>query len=229
MPRPPSLSPKSVAESKRAYAVVVADDAIMTRQSLAIALPLLFPSCVVVGQASDGDEALELCLSLKPSVLISDLRMPKRNGIALITQLRVMLPATGVMIHTGCENPVMLGLACDVHPAALIHSDDGLTGLRKAFEAATAGERYVSKSVMDRIKRQSAERSSLTPTEVAVLSMVAEGQLSKQVAMRLGVSERTVGAHRESINKKLGTHDQAGLFKWAVRNGLMEYGTAAGG
>ncbi len=202
--------------------MVLADDAIMTRQSLAIALPLLFPSCVVVGQASDGDEALELCLRLKPSVLISDLRMPKRNGIALITQLRSMLPAMGVMIHTGCESGVMLGLACDAHPAGLIHSDDGLSGLRKAFEAATAGERYVSKSVMERIKRQSAERISLTPTEISVLSMVLEGQLSKQIATRLGMSERTVGAHRESINKKLGTHDQASLWKWAMQNGLVQ-------
>lgn len=219
---PPSPSPKSVDESVQTHTVVFADDAVMTRQSLVIALPILFPSCVVVGQASDGDEALELCLRLKPSVLVSDLRLPKRNGLALITQLRTMLPGTGVMIHTGCENAVMLAVTCDAHPAGLIHSDDGVAGLRKAFEAARAGERYVSKAVMDRITRPGVKRSSLTPMEVTVLAMVAEGQLSKEIAVRLGMGERTVGSHRESINKKLGTRDHGALVKWAMRNGLME-------
>lgn len=222
MPTPPSLSPKAVAESTKTITVVLADDAILTRQSLAIAMPILFSSCLVVGQASDGDEALELCVRLKPMVLISDLRLPKRNGIVLITQLKSLLPALGVMIHTGCENGVMLGMACDAHPAGVVHSEDGVNGLRKGFEAAISGERYVSKAVMERITRQGGERCKLTPTELIVLMKVVGGESNKEIALRLGISERTVGAHRESINKKLGTHDQASMLKWAIQNGFVE-------
>lgn len=219
---PPSPSPNPAVKSTRAHTVVFADDAVMIRQTLIITLRSLFPSFVVVGEASDGDEAMELCMRLKPSVLISDLRLPKLNGLTLLMQLRTLLPRLSVMIHTGCENAEMLGLVCDAHPAGLIHSDDGLTGLRKAFEAASTGERYVSKAVMDRITRPGGGRAALTPMEITVLTMVAEGQQSKEIAHRLGISERTVGAHRESLNKKLGTHDQRELVRWAMRNGLVE-------
>ena len=189
---------------------------------MAIALPMIFPACSVVGEASDGDETVELCMRLKPAVLITDLRLPKRNGIGLITHFRSVLPSMGVMIYTGCESAELLGVTCDAHPAGVIHSEDGVLGLRKAFEAATAGERFVSKAVMDRIKRQSGERTALTTTEISVLSMVTEGQKTAEIASRLGMSERTVGAHRENIHKKLGTHDHAALLKWAMRNGMME-------
>lgn len=161
-------------------------------------------------------------MRLGPSVLITDLRMPKRNGIGLITHFRPVLPSMRVIIHTGCESADLLGLACDAHPAGVIHGEDGVIGLRRAFEAAIAGERYVSKAVMDRIDRQGGKRNTLTPTEISVLSMVLEEQKSSEIARRLGMSERTVGAHRESIHKKLGTHSQAALLKWAMRNGLME-------
>ena len=76
--------------------------------------------------------------------------------------------------------------------------------------------------MIDRIKRQSGERTALTTTEISVLSMVTEGQKTAEIASRLGMSERTVGAHRENIHKKLGTHDHAALLKWAMQNGMIE-------
>ena len=119
-------------------------------------------------------------MRLRPMVLISDLRLPKRNGIVLITQLKSLLPALGVMIHTGCENGVMLGMACDAHPAGVVHSEDGVNGLRKGFEAAISGERYVSKAVMERITRQGGERCKLTPTELIVLMKVVGGSQTRK-------------------------------------------------
>lgn len=222
MPTPPSLSPGSVDETKPTHTVVLADDSVMTRQALAIAMKFMFPTCAIVGEASDGDEARELCLRSKPSVLITDLRLPKRNGIALITQLKLSLQGMGVMVHTGSECALMLALACEAHPSAVIHSDDGLNGLRKAFEAATTGERYISKAVMERTNKLGGDRIPLTQMEIAILSMVTEGQQTKEIASRLAMSDRTVGAHRESIHKKIGTHDQGELVKWAMRNGLLE-------
>jgi DNA-binding NarL/FixJ family response regulator len=218
----PSLSPGSVDESQSVYTVVLADDSRLLRESMEKTMKVIFPSCRVVGEASDGEGALELCLRLKPDVLITDLRLPKKNGILLIHELKALLPGTSVIVHTGSESATMLSLARDAHPAAILHSDDGLTGLRKAFEAATTGELYVSKAVLERIKRHAAEVVSLTPTELAVLSCLVRSQQTKGIAATINKSERTVAAHRESIYKKTGTHDMPGLLVWAMRNGLVE-------
>lgn len=218
---PPSISPV-VDSTKSSPSVVLADDSVMTRQSLAIALRVLFPSCSVVGEASAGDEALELCLRLKPTVLLTDLRLPNKNGVALVTELKIRMKGLGVVVHTGSESATMLALACDAHPSAVIHTDDGIAGLRKAFEAALTGERYVSRAVMDRIERQGGNKHLLTATEVSVLALVTRGIQTKEVAQKMGVSERTVSSHRESIHRKTRTHDTSTLTLWAMRNGVIE-------
>lgn len=219
---PPSLSPGSVDESQLIHTVILADDSRLVREAMEKTMHIIFPRCSVVGEASDGEEARELCLRLKPSVFITDLQLPKQNGILLIHEFKTLLPEMSVIVHTGSESATMLSMAFDAKPAGILHSDDGLTGLRKAFEAATTGELYVSKAVLDRIKRHGADVVPLTPTELAILVMLTASLHTKEIAVSRRTSERTVAAHRGSIYKKTGTHDIAGLLIWAMRNGFVK-------
>jgi DNA-binding NarL/FixJ family response regulator len=179
------------------------------------------PDIHVVGEASDGEEALKLARSLKPQVVVMDCALPGINGLQATRKILQLLPETLVLMLS-------------------MHTED--TWVRQALEAGARG--YVLKNAMDlelssairRIvkgetvldgqlaKPQSlkGERNAgLTPREVEILQLICDGKSNKEIASELDLSANTVAVHRANIMDALGIHKTAELVVYAIRNGLV--------
>ncbi len=179
------------------------------------------PDIRVVGEASDGEEALKLARSLKPQVVVMDCALPGINGLQATRKILQLMPETLVLMLS-------------------MHTED--TWVRQALEAGARG--YVLKNAMDlelssairRIvkgetvldgqlaKQQSlkGERNAgLTPREVEILQLICDGKSNKEIASELDLSANTVAVHRANIMDALGIHKTAELVVYAIRNGLV--------
>lgn len=202
--------------------IVVADDHPSVRRGLA-ALLAGEPDMACVGQASDAQEMLALCLSLRPDVLVSDLRMPGRPAIGAIAEIVRELPATRAVILTTflAEDSVLKALQAGARAYLLkTASDEELLG---AIRAVHAGQRVVPPAVADRLA-DAALRPALTARERDVLAELAKGRTTKAIARSLGISPGTVRSHLEHIFDKLDCRDRTAAVIVAQRRGLLESG-----
>jgi two-component system NarL family response regulator len=200
--------------------IVVADDHPSVRRGLAALLDGE-PDMECVGQACDAEEMVALCLSLRPDVLVSDLRMPGRPAIDAIAEISQELPATrAVMLTTFlAEDSVLKALQAGARAYLLkTASDEELIG---AIRAVHAGQRVVPPAVADRLA-DAALRPALTARERDVLAELAEGRTTKAIARSLGISPGTVRSHLEHIFDKLDCRDRTAAVVVAQRRGLLD-------
>ncbi|MGA4643273.1 response regulator [Limisphaera sp. 4302-co] len=187
------------------------------------------PSIEVVGEAADGIEALDLCRTLHPDVVLTDLDMPRMDGLALTEAIRRELPDVKVLILSMHANTdyILRILQAGAQGYVSKEADPGM--LVQAVEAVSRGESFFSADVARVVLNQlvlaeqapSPQTPELTPRERQVLIGIAEGLTNKEIADRLGVSIRTVETHREHLMQKLGIHTVAGLTRYAVARGLV--------
>lgn len=209
--------------------ILIADDHLIIRQGLRLILETE-NDFELVGEASDGAEALNLCKKLKPDVVLMDLRMPNMDGLTAIERLRVDQPGIAVVILTTFnEDELMLrGLQAGAHGYLL--KDTDRSTLFDTIRAAARSETLLKPEIMARVlartnKPASGSRSNepvnLTEREIEVLRSVARGERSKEIAVQLGISERTVKAHLASIYNKLGVDSRAAAIAVAAQVGLL--------
>ena len=207
--------------------ILIADDHLLIRQGLRLVLDTE-PDLELVGEASDGSEALHLCKKLKPDVVLMDLRMPTMDGLTAIERLRVEQPEIAfVILTTFNEDDLMLrGLQAGARGYLL--KDTDRSTLFDTIRAAARGETLLKPEIMARVLSQanapktvSSASVNLTERELDVLAMVARGERSKEIAIQLGISERTVKAHLASIYGKLGVDSRAAAIAVALEKGLM--------
>lgn len=208
--------------------ILIADDHLIIRQGLRLILETE-NDFELVGEASDGNEALTVCKKLKPDVVLMDLRMPNMDGLTAIERLRVDQPNIAVVILTTFnEDELMLrGLQAGAHGYLL--KDTGRNTLFDTIRAAARGETLLKPEIMARVlsqantpKKESNEPVNLTDRELEVLISVARGERSKEIAVQLGISERTVKAHLASIYNKLGVDSRAAAIAVAAQSGLLK-------
>jgi len=208
--------------------LLIADDHLIIRQGLRLILETE-PDLKLVGEASDGAEALKLCKKLKPDVVLMDLRMPNMDGLTAIEKLQSEQPEIAVVILTTFnEDELMLrGLQAGAH-GYLLKDTDRLT-LFDTIRAAARGETLLKPEIMSRVlsrknttKPETSTDINLTERELEVLEAVARGERSKEVATHLGISERTVKAHLASIYQKLGVDSRAAAIAVAAQKGLLK-------
>lgn len=202
--------------------IVVADDHPSVRRGLA-ALLAGEPDMACVGQASDAREMLALCLSLRPDVLVSDLRMPGLPATEAIEEITRELPATRAVVLTTflTEDSVLRTLQAGARAYLLkTASDEELLG---AIRAVHAGQRVVPPEVADRLA-DAALRPALTAREQDVLAELAKGRTTKAIARSLGISPGTVRSHLEHIFDKLDCRDRTAAVIVAQRRGLLKSG-----
>ena len=208
--------------------ILIADDHLIIRQGLRLILETE-NDFEFVGEASDGNEALTLCKKLKPDVVLMDLRMPNMDGLTAIERLRVDQPNIAVVILTTFnEDELMLrGLQAGAHGYLLKDTDRNT--LFDTIRAAARGETLLKPEIMARVlsqantqKKESNEPVNLTDRELEVLISVARGERSKEIAVQLGISERTVKAHLASIYNKLGVDSRAAAIAVAAQSGLLK-------
>jgi two-component system, NarL family, response regulator YdfI len=207
--------------------ILIADDHLLIRQGLRLVLDTE-PDLELVGEASDGSEALRLCKKLKPDVVLMDLRMPTMDGLTAIERLRVEQPEIAVVILTTFNEDDLMLRGLQAGARGYLLKDTDRSTLFDTIRAAARGETLLKPEIMARVlshanapKAVSSASVNLTERELDVLAMVARGERSKEIAVKLGISERTVKAHLASIYGKLGVDSRAAAIAVALEKGLM--------
>jgi len=210
--------------------ILVADDHLIIRQGLRLILETE-SDFELVGEASDGNEALSLCKKLKPDVVLMDLRMPNMDGLTAIEKLRVEQPEIAVVILTTFNEDDLMLRGLQAGARGYLLKDTDRSTLFDTIRAAARGETLLKPEIMARvlahknvstIESKSNEAINLTDRELEVLEAVARGERSKEVATHLGISERTVKAHLASIYNKLGVDSRAAAIAVAAQRGLLK-------
>jgi DNA-binding NarL/FixJ family response regulator len=207
---------------------LLADDHTLVRAGIRGLLQGL-PGVEVVGEAEDGHEALRLAEVLRPDVVLLDIGMPGLNGLEVAGRLAALDPSIRVLIlsmHTS-EEYVLRALRAGC--AGYLLKRSAVSELEVAVRAVARGETYLSPAVSKQVVDDYVGRTggaadpidALTPRQREILQLVAEGNTSKEIAERLGLSFKTVEAHRAQIMERLGVRDLAGLVRFAVRVGLV--------
>jgi DNA-binding NarL/FixJ family response regulator len=205
--------------------IVVVDDHLMLIQGIKKLLEGR-SGLQVVGEAYDGREGVELVKRLKPDIAIVDITMPHLNGLDATRAIAKHSPRTKTILLTmHKENPyVTEALDAGVHAYVIKSQTAG--DLLRAIDEVAANRVYLSPSIASVVvnayrHKDGVDSVPLTLREREVLQLIAEGQRTKQIAARLGISVKTAESHRTRIMKKLDVHDTANLVRYAIRRGLI--------
>ena len=183
----------------------------------------------VVGEASDGRDALEQADALHPDVILMDLVMPKLDGVGAMRELRRRRTGGRVIVLTSFLDDERLLPAIEAGAAGYLLKDVQPSELARAIRAAHAGEAIIDPSAAARLVRAIADgaqrtvddRERLTQREREVLELIANGRSNKRIALELGISEKTVKTHVGHVLAKLGVSDRTQAALLAVREGLV--------
>ena len=206
--------------------VVIADDHEVVRRGLA---SLLAGSEVkILGEASNGEEALKLAKKLKPDVVLLDIRMPGKDGLATLEKIRAELPTVRVVMLSTFDNPtyVARAVAAGAHDYILKGSSRSeiiaaITGAAAGQLPARAGERRrVATTMANRVATPDPD-IPLTQRETQVLRHMALGLSNKEIAQSWTISVETVKEHVQNILRKIAVSDRTQAAVWAVRRGLV--------
>lgn len=206
--------------------ILIADDHLIIRQGLRLILETE-DGFTLVGEACDGAEALSLCAELHPEVVLMDLRMPGMDGITAIEKLRQTQPEIAVVILTTFNEDELMLRGIRAGAKGFLLKDTDRQTLFDTLRAAARGETLLKPEIMARLLNVAAAPApaasafNLTEREKEVLAAVARGERSKEIALKLNITERTVKAHLASIYQKMGVDSRAGAIALAAQKGLL--------
>ncbi|HEX8616996.1 MAG TPA: response regulator transcription factor [Thermoanaerobaculia bacterium] len=208
--------------------VLLADDHTLVRAGIRRLLAGL-AGVEAVGEAGDGHEALRLAETLRPDVVLLDIGMPGLNGLEVAARLAKLDAGIRVVILSMHMSEEYVLQALRAGAAGYLLKGADVAELEVAVRAVARGETYLSPAVSKRVVDDYVSRttgttdplSPLTSRQREILQLVAEGHTSKEIATSLGLSYRTVEAHRNQMMKRLDVHDVTGLVRFAVRVGLI--------
>ena len=203
--------------------LLIADDHEVVRAGLRLLLEDE-ADFVVVGEAGNGAEAVRLTDELQPQVVLMDLRMPGMGGLEAIEQIRAQWPDVAVVILTTYNEDELMARGLRAGARGYLLKDTKRQTLFDTLKAAARGEALLQPDILARVLNQSPSTqkdSLLTEREREVLAGAAQGERSKEIAVRLGISERTVKAYLSSIYDKLGVDSRAAAIAVAAERGLL--------
>ncbi len=210
--------------------ILIADDHGVIRAGLR-ALLAEFPELSVVGEASDGSEAIAKVLELKPDIVLMDLSMPTIGGIEATRQLAQIAPHVRVLILTVHEDESLLKEVIRMGASGYIIKRASQDDLIHAIHVVARGDLYVHPAMTRSLFSQASptptkvsEVDTLTLREIDVLQLLAKGYTNRQIAEHLSLSPRTVEGHRANLSGKLGLRSRVELVEYAERHGLMKKG-----
>ncbi len=209
--------------------IVVADDHKIVREGL-IRLLEVRQDFTVVGEASDGEEAVAVVMEKQPDVVLMDINMPKLSGIDATRQLEKAGCRSKILVLSMHENRAYVEEVLRAGASGYVVKNSASKDVHAAIDAVYSGASYLSpaitQQIVDAIARpeDSGEPriSMLTEREREVLELITEGLSSKEIASDLGVSLRTIDSHRSNLMEKLDIHKVSGLVRFAIRAGLIE-------
>lgn len=207
--------------------ILMADDHPIFRNGLMQILNTV-PYFAVVGEADDGVTALERIIALRPAVAILDVDMPRKDGFDVARAVIEWQLPVEVIFLTMHKNERLLNSALDLGVKGYVLKDSAAADIISAVKAVVASESFISPAVSKYLVNRSRRAASfteqqsllarLTPTERKVLSLIAQGQSTRQIAESLFISPRTVDHHRANISGKLGVKGHNKLLHFAVQH-----------
>ena len=202
--------------------IVVADDHAVVRTGLE-QLVGTFEDIELVGMGATGSEAADICVATRPDVALLDLEMPVADGIEATRRIREVCPSTNVVIFTSFSDRARILRALDAGAIGYLLKDAEPEEIHRGLQAAARGEAPLApKAAAELLAARTSSTSSegLTGREREVLQLVASGLANKQIARRLGISEKTVKGHLTQVFQTIGVTDRTQAALWAERRGM---------
>jgi DNA-binding NarL/FixJ family response regulator len=177
------------------------------------------PEIVVVGEASDGEEAIALTGKLKPRVVVMDAAMPRTNGLVATQRIAEQWPDIAVLMLSMHSEQTLVRQALAAGARGYVLKNAMDLDLAAAVKRVAAGETVVDPAVQ--LDAVPGEKNRLTPREMEVLQLICKGLSNKEIAAQLNVSANTIAVHRASIMNTCGVHKTAELVMYALNHGLI--------
>jgi DNA-binding NarL/FixJ family response regulator len=200
--------------------VLLADDHTLVRRGFRRLLED-DPEISVVGEASDGDEAVTLAASLKPQVVVMDCAMPGTSGLIATKQILQRAPETAVLMLSMHSEGTLVRQALESGARGYVLKDALDLDLAAAVKKAAAGETVLDPKLSRPAALKGERDHGLSARELEVLRLICDGMSNRAIATKLGLSANTVAVHRANIMKALGVHKTAELVVYAIQNGLV--------
>ena len=206
-----------------AIRILLADDHVLVRQGIRVLLEQA--GMVVIGEAADGPEALQLAHTHQPDVALLDIAMPHLNGIETARRLRETMPQTKSILLTMHTDESYVLAALHAGAVGYVVKTQATADLVQAIHTVVQGaislSPWVTTAVVQAYVRGTPlPRDPLTSREREVVQRIAEGQTTKEIAAALGLGVKTVESHRINLMRKLDIHETATLVRYAIRRGL---------
>jgi DNA-binding NarL/FixJ family response regulator len=207
--------------------VLLADDQRVVRDGLTLLLDLL-PGIEVLDAASDGAQAVELARRLRPDVILMDLRMPRCDGVEATKLLREQCPEVKVIVLTTYADDRSVLDALRAGARGYLTKDAGAAQINETLQRVVSGQAVIDPAVAEHVinaitrdePRPPPLPDALTPREIEVLTLIADGLSNVEIARRLVISEATVKSHINRLLSKTGVRDRAQAVGYAYRHGL---------
>ena len=209
--------------------VLLADDHELVRAGIRSLLEKM-PGVEVVGEASNGREALELVKSELPNLVLMDIAMPELGGLETLPRIIKNFPGIKVVILSGHVTEDYVSRALRSGASGYMLKDAATVELELVLKSVAQGKIYLSplisriiiNSYMERAGGELSPLEQLTSRQREILQMIAEGKNTKEIASTLEISVKTVEAHRLQLMARLDIHDVPGLVRYAIRNGMVD-------
>jgi two-component system response regulator NreC len=210
--------------------VLIAEDHAIVREGIRRLLAAE-PDIVVVGEAADGEAAVDLARSLRPDVVCVDISMPRLNGVEATRRIKGAMPEIAVVVLTMHEDEAYVYELMKAGASGYVLKRASARDLVDAVRAVAGGHTFlhpvIARRLLSEYDRPGAddERArfdGLTERERQVVRLIADGLTNREIAERLQISVKTVETHRTHIMEKLDLHDRAHLVRYAVRKGLID-------
>jgi len=208
--------------------VLIVDDHLIVRQGL----QLIFETedtIQMVGEAEDGLQAVQLAAELEPDIILMDLQMPRLDGLSAVSQILEHQPDSTIIILTTYNEDELMYKCLQAGAKGFLLKDTGRESLMNTIHAAMRGETLLKPEIMQKLLGYNHPQAQKNPTstllserEQEVLQSAAQGSTNNQIALALGISERTVRAHLTNIYNKFGVSSRGAAIAYAAQHGLLE-------
>jgi DNA-binding NarL/FixJ family response regulator len=175
----------------------------------------------VVGEASDGNQAVQMALELKPTVVVMDCALPGASGLVATKQIMQQAPKTAVLMLSMHSEETLVRQALDAGARGYMLKNAMDLDLAAVVKKVAAGEKVLDPQVERSANLKGERDAGLTARELEILQYIVEGKSNKEIAQQLNLSVNTVSVHRANIMDALGIHKTAELVVYAIRNGLV--------
>ena len=175
----------------------------------------------VIGEASDGSEAVQMALALKPKVVVMDCALPGLSGLVATKQIIEKAPKTAILMLSMHSEETLVRQAMEAGARGYMLKNAMDLDLAAVVKKIAAGEKVLDPQVERTASLKGERDTGLTPRELEILQLIVEGKSNKEIATQLNLSVNTVSVHRANIMDALGIHKTAELVVYAIRNGLV--------